>query len=225
MIKKLVLAYSRRRPCPHILIFREAITRSMNANVNNHSAAFGWVGVFAATVFVAVWLMCIMADSSWTWGNNTISDFGISATAAADYFNYGIVIVGMLLAVYGVGKAQGSATGATVSGYLIALGGISIALMGMTTVDVHNGDYHKLVAFVGAFLLIVGLLVSAAQNYFDGKVLAVGIAILVFIAMFFCAIQYGYVKGEVYCLVLAIIWGIADAAFMIVDGINGAVKE
>ncbi|MBO4502050.1 MAG: hypothetical protein J5707_00105 [Candidatus Methanomethylophilus sp.] len=197
----------------------------MNANVNNHSAAFGWIGVLAVTAFCAMWLICYLADSSWTWGINTISDFGVSS-AAADYFNYGVVLFGMILAVYGLGKTQSSAVTSRVSGNLIAIGAIFIALMGLFTVDIQNGDYHKLVALVGAGLLVLGLMLSAVQSYFDGKILAVGFAIGIFIAMFFCATQFGYAKGEVYCLVLAVIWGLVDSAFMITDGINnGAVTQ
>ena len=207
------------RPHHYNLIFRKAITDSMNANVNNHSAAFGWIGVLAVTAFCVMWLMCYLADSSWTWGTNTISDFGVSADAA-DYFNYGIIVVGMILAVYGLGKTQGSAVASRISGNLIAIGGIAIALMGVLTVDIQNGDYHKFVALIGASLVFLGLMIGAAQNYFDGKVLPVGIAMAIFIAMFFCAIEFGYAKGEVYCLVLAAVWGLVDAIFMIVDGIH-----
>ena len=197
----------------------------MNANVNNHSAAFGWIGVIAVTAFCVMWLMCYLADSSWTWGINTISDFGVSNTAAADYFNYGVMIVGMILAVYGLGKTQSPAVASRVGGNLIAFGGIFIALMGVTTVDVNNGDYHKFVALIGATLLFLGLLICAAQNYLDGKVLVVGVAICAFILMFLCAVVFGYAKGEVYCLVIAAAWGLFDAIFMIVDGIKGAEAQ
>lgn len=194
----------------------------MNANVNNHSAAFGWIGILAVTAFVVMWLMCYLADSSWTWGSNTLGDFGISATAAADYFNYGMIVVGMILSVYGLGKTQSSATINRVGGNLIALGGIAVALVGITSVDAPQADYHKLVALVGFFLIVIGLLLASVQRYYEGKVLAVGLAIIAFIVMFFATTQYGYEEGELYAVIIVALWGLVDAIFMIVDGINGA---
>ena len=194
----------------------------MNANVNNHSAAFGWIGILAVTAFAVVWLMCYLADSSWTWGSNTLGDFGISATAAADYFNYGMIVVGMILSVYGLGKTQSSATINRVGGNLIALGGIAVALVGITSVDAPQADYHKLVALVGFFLIVIGLLLASVQRYYEGKVLAVGLAIIAFIVMFFATTQYGYEEGELYAVIIVALWGLVDAIFMIVDGINGA---
>ena len=194
----------------------------MNANVNNHSAAFGWIGILAVTAFTVMWLMCYLADSSWTWGSNTLGDFGISATAAADYFNYGMIVVGMILSVYGLGKTQSSATINRVGGNLIALGGIAVALVGITSVDAPQADYHKLVALVGFFLIVIGLLLASVQRYYEGKVLAVGLAIIAFIVMFFATTQYGYEEGELYAVIIVALWGLVDAIFMIVDGINGA---
>ena len=197
----------------------------MNANVNNHSAAFGWIGILAVTAFCVMWLMCYLADSSWTWGTNTLGDFGISATAAADYFNYGMIIVGMALAVYGLGKTQSCSVVSRVGGNLIALGGVAIALVGITTVDAPQADYHKLVALVGFFLLVLGLLLASVQRYLEGKVLAVGIAIVAFIVMFFATTQYGYAEGRAYALIVVAIWGLVDAIFMITDGLKGAEAQ
>ncbi len=194
----------------------------MNTNVNNHSAAIGWIGIFAVVALAVVWIGSYLQETCWTWGVNTISDFGVLGKSA-DIFNYGMIVVGLLISVYGIGKSFGSnSAGNNVAGNLLAIGGIFIAMMGLTTVDVYNGDYHKMVAMIGAILVFAGLMASAIQKYYDGEIIPVGIAIILFIAMFFCAITFGYAKGEVYCLIIAMIWAGIDAALMIVSGLKGA---
>ena len=76
----------------------------MNADAKKHAAAFGWFGVLAVAVFSIIWLACYSVDTSWVWGKNSISDFGISDTDAASFFKYGCAIVGVLLAIFGIGE-------------------------------------------------------------------------------------------------------------------------
>jgi len=194
----------------------------MNTNVNSHSSAVGWIGIFAVVALAVVWIGSYLEETCWTWGVNTISDFGVLGKSA-DVFNYGIIVVGLLISVYGVGKtAISNNVGFSVAGNLIAIGGIFIAMMGLLTIDIKNGDYHKMVAMIGAILIFAGLMASAIQQYHCGFTIPVGVAILLFIAMFFCAIAFGYAKGEVYCLLIAMIWAGMDAALMIASGLKGA---
>ncbi len=194
----------------------------MNTNVNNHSAAVGWIGIFAVVALVIVWAGSYLAESGWTLGVNTISDFGVLGKSA-DIFNYGIIVVGLLISVYGIGKSiYCNGVGNTVAGNLIAIGGVFIAMMGLLTVDVNNGDYHKMVGMIGAILIFAGLLATAYQQHADGLAIPAGMAILFFIAMFLCAIAFGYAKGEVYCIIIAMIWAGMDAALMILSGLKGA---
>ncbi len=194
----------------------------MNTNVNNHSAAVGWIGIFAVVALVVVWLASYAQGIGWKFGINTISDFGV-ASKSADIFNYGIVVVGILISLYGVGKmAVSNKVGYSVAGNLLAIGGIFIAMMGLLTVDVKNGDYHKMAAMIGAILMFAGLMATAIQQYRDGLIIPIGIAIVLFIAMFFCALMYGYAKGQVICLIIAMVWACMDAALMISSGLKGA---
>ncbi len=75
----------------------------MNTNVNNHSAAVGWIGIFAVVALAVVWIGRYLEETCWTWGINTISDFG-ALGKSADVFIYGIIVVGLLISIYVVGK-------------------------------------------------------------------------------------------------------------------------
>lgn len=188
----------------------------MNTSVKNSSAAFGWVGIVAAVAFIVMWIACYQADSSWTWGVDALSNFGVSGTDAADYFNYGCVISGILLAIYGVGKAQSSnVKGYTVAGIMLALTGICVMAVGVFTNDVHNGDYHDFFAILASVFMFAGIIATAIQQYYDGLVIPVGIAMIFCLAIIMCTLVFNPEKYEVYSIVIALFWIIMDGALMV----------
>lgn len=194
----------------------------MKTDVKNHSAAFGWVGIAAVAAFSIMWLACFQADGFWTWGVNTLSDFGISATVAADYFNYGCILCGALVAIYGIGKIHSQKlTGYKVSGSMFALAGICLVMVGIFTKDFHNGDYHSVFACLTFIFLTAALLAGAIQQYYEGMVFPVGVAMIILMSLILCAIQFTFAKAEVYSIVAALIWIVLDAGLMIKSGIKG----
>ena len=194
----------------------------MNTEVKTHSAAVGWVGIVAVAAFCIMWLACYQADSSWKWGVDAISEFGVSSTVAADYFVYGLVIVGALLAAFGIGKVQCSQKkyGYVVGGTLLAIGGLVLVLIGLLTKDVADGDYHNFFAWMLAVLFCMAVLVITVQEYLDGNVLSVGISMILIFAVAAFAILFEFEKFEVYAIVLALVWVVLNSATMIVKGIK-----
>ena len=184
----------------------------MNTDYRTHSAAIGWVGIIAVTAFVAMWLACYQADSSWTWGYNSISDFGISySTAAANYFNYGMLTVGALLAVYGIGRLQYNK---------LAMAGFTLLLIGLFTKDIHSADYHNFFAVLTAMFLALALISITAQEYLDGMIFPLAVAIFVVVAIGSFALLFNFAKFEVYAAVAGLIWVAMDAAIMVATGIR-----
>lgn len=197
----------------------------MKANVNNHSSAFGWVGIIAVVTFIIMWVLCYTAESSWAWDVNKLGEFGL-LEKSADYFNYGIIIFGVLISAFGVGRAlDPEHPGYAVSGALLIISGILFAMMGLITADVSDGDYQKYITFFGALFLVAGLVASAVQNHFNGMVIPVGAAIIMFILMVFLYVQYGFQEGQLYFVILLAAWTVLDAAVMIANGITGAEKQ
>ena len=195
----------------------------MNTDYRTHSAAIGWVGIIAVTAFVAMWLACYQADSSWTWGYNSISDFGISySTAAANYFNYGMLTVGALLAVYGIGRLQYNKkkAGYAAGGIFLAMAGFTLLLIGLFTKDIQSADYHNFFALLTAMFLALALISITAQEYLDGMVFPLAVAIFVVVAIASFALLFNFAKFEVYAAVAGLIWVAMDAAIMVASGIR-----
>ena len=195
----------------------------MNTDFKTHSAAVGWVGIIAVTAFIAMWLACYMADSSWTWGYNSITDFGISyGTAAANYFNYGLVTVGALLAVYGIGRLQYNKkrAGYAAGGIFLAMAGFTIVAIGLFTKDFQNADIHNFFAVLTATFLALALISITVQEYKEGMIFPLGVAIFVVLAIASFALLFNFAKFEVYAIVAGLIWVLMDAAIMVVAGIK-----
>jgi hypothetical membrane protein len=198
----------------------------MNMFNKTPSSAFGWVGIIAVAAFCIMWLACYAADGTWVWGYNSITDFGISNTAAADYFSYGLVIAGAFLALYGVGRLQtcNGKPGYAAGGCLLALTGIAIIVIGLLTKDVHSADYHNFFAILAGVFLSASVLAIAIQQYYCGKVLPVGVALVIVLAVIVFAYEFNFAKFEVYAIVAALIWVAMDAALMVKSGISGGAQ-
>ena len=143
----------------------------MNADAKKHAAAFGWFGICAGVAFCFMWLACYGADSSWEWGTNALSDFGVSDTDAATYFEWGCVISAILLAFFGVGEALNDKrkSGYLAEGILLALAGICLIFVGFYDSDYEGGDIHEFFAVLAATLFAFAAASWAAQTWYDGK--------------------------------------------------------
>ena len=53
-----------------------------------HNVAFAWFGVIAVVVFSICWICAAAIDTTWVFGENTLSDLGASDSDAKMYFNY-----------------------------------------------------------------------------------------------------------------------------------------
>lgn len=194
----------------------------MNTEAKTHFTAIGWVGVIAVVAFCVMWLACLSADSSWSWGNNSLSDFGVSRTDAADYFNYGLVIAGALLALYGIGRLQTNQKklGFSVGGALLTLTGFAVVLIGMLTKDVDSGNFHDFFGILTIIFLSCAIIAITVQEYYDGRILPVGISLVIIFAVIGFAILFEFEEFEVWAIVAAMIWVLMDAALMIAAGIK-----
>ena len=190
-----------------------------DADAKKHTTAFGWCGLLAVLAFVAMWIACVLLDSSWTWGQNAISDFGISDTDAASYFKYGMIIAGALLAVFGVGEAfNKKQTGYIVSGIMLVLTGICLALVGTFTLNYYNGDLHHMFAYMTCIFMLAAVIAAAAQYWACGRIVVGGISIVIFCAAMAAVIAFPFEKFEVTVIVLALIWLIMHASMTVAYG-------
>jgi len=197
----------------------------MNADANKQTAAFGWIGIVAVAAFIAMWIACYAVDGAWEWGVNDLSDFGVSDTGAASIFNYGCIIVGIVLAIYGIGKVCNYDTyGHKYSGLMIAFSGICFSMVGVFSTIYGNGDYHHFFASLTGLFLAAAIVASSAQEWKDGKQIIAGIAIVIACIVTACMVMYPFAEFEVWALVLAAAWLAIDAGYSIASSIKG-VKQ
>lgn len=195
----------------------------MNTDVKNHSTAFGWIGIIAIVTFCTVIAVCsVLADGSWTWCHSVVSRFGINDDQTVrDIYNYGSIIFGMLLAIYGIGRIECKRVGYTVGGIMFVLAGICIAIMGIITCADSSRDVHRFFAILTALFMIAAMVAIAIQYHADGLIVALGLTIVLGIMAFACFTQFEFAKYETYDTFMGYIWIVFDSIIMIKSGLKG----
>ena len=182
----------------------------------DHSIAFAWVGMVGVAAFITVWLCAENADAAWQFGVNTLSEFGISDTDAKLYFNFGCMITGILVAVFGVGRTlYAKNAGHIAGGVFLFFGGIALALVGFFTMD--DGNIHNFVAIAAALFIFLAMIAVAAGNWVANRHIFAGVGIVIvclLIAMYFA---YDVAELEGYGIILAMIWFVVESVNMIIS--------
>jgi hypothetical membrane protein len=91
------------------------------------ASLFGLGSVLAAT---------FLAEGTFSWNRNALSDIGVSAVSvAANVFNISLTLTGILNFVFALGFTKANAKNALfyIGGILLMLGGISLSLVGVFT--------------------------------------------------------------------------------------------
>jgi len=182
----------------------------------DRSIAFAWFGMIGVAVFIMVWLCAAAADTTWQFGTNTLSEFGVSKTDASLYFNYGCMITGILVAAFGAGRAlYAKNIGHSAGGVLLVLGGAALALVGVYTMD--DGDIHKYVAVSAALFIFLSMIAMAAGNWYANRKALAGIGIVFVFLLIAMCMSYEVAKLEAYGIIIAMIWFLLESVNMIVS--------
>jgi hypothetical membrane protein len=145
---------------------------------------------------------------------DTLSGFGVSETDASFYFNYGCIITGVLLAVFGAGIGLYSKhIGYCVGGTLLFAGGILFALVGVYTQDV--GDLHAAVAIGGALCIFAGMISVTVANWVSGRKVFAGFGIVAACVVLFAAFALPLAGLEAYGILAGMIWILAECVNII----------
>lgn len=182
---------------------------------NRSAAGFGAIGLVAAFIFSIVWVVAACADPSWSVGNDYVSQLGVSdVTLTKNIFNYGCFLVGVLMFVYGIGKAYAYRGAECASGMLVAIAGVLLFLIGM----IHSGqDYHGIISILLFVCLAFAILAAGATDAKEGRMLnaAVCACVLVAAAISFAGISVE--MGEAVMIAGSLAWIIADSLKLIFD--------
>jgi Predicted membrane protein len=184
----------------------------------DHYVSFAWLGILGIVTFVISWICAIAMDPSWTFAENTLSEFGISDTDARYFFNYGCCIIsGALIALFGFGNiicAKNS--GYQAGGVLLMIAGAMLALVGLVTMDVGNGNLHNYVAGTMALFLLLSMIALAAANWIADRKMLSGISIVFVCVLVAMMLNYTVAELEAYGVFLIAIWLLTESVRMII---------
>lgn len=181
-----------------------------------HPGPFAAVGILAAFAFAVILAVAANADSSWIYGESMISDLGVSdVQLSADLFNYGCIVVGILLFVFGIGKAACEFNCNRASGCVLAIAAIFLILIGYIHSDFGNGNTHTTIAILFFLFLFIAAVLSAIGDWRDGARLNGAVTSVLILVVLGCAVGMNIEKVEVIAVACAIVWVMAISAKMI----------
>jgi len=183
----------------------------------DHNVSFAWLGILGIVTFVISWICAIAMDPSWTFAENTLSEFGISDTDAQYFFNYGCCLIsGALIVLFGFGNVIGAKnSGYQAGGILIMIAGALLALVGIVTMDVGNGNLHDYVAGTMALFLLLSIIALAAANWVADRKMLSGISIVIVFVLVAMMLNYTVAEVEAYGVILIAIWILMESVRMI----------
>ncbi len=194
----------------------------MNVSFRNPGpfAAVGFLAAFALAVIVTV---AIKADPSWVYGENMLSDLGISdVDLAKDLFNYGCIIIGILTIVFGIGKALCETGCNRASGCIIAIAAIFMILIGFVQSDFGNGNTHDAASIAAFVFMFCAMALSAVGDWKDGVKLSSALSSILVLIVVGCFAGMDIEKVEIIALACGIVWMLGVSAKMTYDSRKAA---
>ncbi len=179
---------------------------------------FALVGILAAILFAAIWIIAAHEDPSWTLGTNTLSDMGISdVEVTANLFNYGCVVSGLLLAVFGIGKATCETGANRTGGMLLIAAAMFFVCVGFVTKDVGNGNPHLLVAYLFFLFLVLGIVASTVGDWMEGRGLTASVSSILIVFCLGVSIGSTLAMTEAVVVACALLWTILQGAKLLMS--------
>ena len=174
---------------------------------NRHPGPFAVIGLLAAFAYAIVLIVAINGDPAWVYGENMLT---------ADLFNYGCLIVGILLFVYGLGKAFCETECNRASGCMLAISAIFLILVGYIHSDFGNGNTHDTIAILVFLFLFIAMVLSAIGDWRDGARINSAISVILILIVLGCCVGMSIEALEVITVACGIVWLAAISAKMIV---------
>ncbi len=194
----------------------------MNASFRNPGpfAAIGFLAAFALAVIITV---AINADPSWVYGENMLSDLGISdVDLTKNLYNYGCIIIGILTIVFGIGKAVCETGCNRASGCLVAIAAVFMVLIGFVQADFGNGNTHDAAALIAFIFMFCAMALSAVGDWKDGAKLNAALGSILVLIVIGCFAGMDVEKVEIIALACGIVWMLGVSAKMTFDSRKAA---
>ncbi len=179
-------------------------------------AGFAVIGIVAAFLFGIAWIVAALSDPAWRFGEDAVSDLGVSSVQlTADMFMFGCILTGLLVFLFGVGKTYSETHASRWSGALLLIAGIFLILIGCFNEDWHGGTVHATVAILFFIFLALSMLVSIPGDWADGKKLCGAVGIVAIVVIIGCAVGESLAFLEAMAIVCALVWLVSESVKML----------
>ena len=179
------------------------------------AAGFGAIGIAAAFIFSVAWVVAATADASWVLGSSYISDLGVSKVSLSqDVFNYGCIITGAFVMIYGAGKAYAYIGAECASGILLFFAGAMLILIGF----IHSGEtYHRPISILFFIFLVFAILCAGYSDGKAGRMLNAAAAAFAIAAGAMAFFGISIEMGESIMVAGALAWLVCDGVKLIIS--------
>ncbi len=166
------------------------------------TAAIGLVGII---IFSICWICAVILDGTWVFGENMVSDLGVSDTDAKYFFNYGCIAAGIIIYVYGILTAYfNKSTLDRVCYVLIAIAGMFLIGVGTFTEDL--GWPHNLCAYSLFIAVFISAILKIILDFINrDRVFAAVTAVLIISTIIVAATQT-FPFLEAFAIIIILIW-------------------
>ncbi len=176
------------------------------------TAPYAIIGVVATIIFASIWIVAASNDPLWVFGESMLSDMGVSEERlTADLFNYGCMLTGALLAVFGLGRSITSSD--RFIGVAIVFAGAFLFLIGMF--DENTGAIHDACASLFFIILILTMFVTIVTDWNHGRrfVAMITAVLIVTVMSTFVGKPLPYI--EAIAVISGLIWVIGQSYVMV----------
>ena len=136
--------------------------RKIDKSVYFYAALSGSIAYFA------LWIASAAIDGTWVLGQKSLSDLGISENqASAVLFNAACIFSGLMGMVHGHGWFYNCDGKCRIGGIFLALSGLSLALIGVFTLD--YGNLHNAVSFIMGVFACLAIATGFVHDYLNKR--------------------------------------------------------
>lgn len=131
-----------------------------------------WTGIAGAVAFGLLWTAAVIADGSWTFGEDTLSELGRMGGGGRDLFNSAVILASILWIPFALGLYSVLHRGwsARVGGALFLISAFSLLAIGLFPID--SGTPHTIASwsfFIGALVSLMILALPVMRTEIFGR--------------------------------------------------------
>lgn len=175
----------------------------MQLNLNTEKTAV--IGLIGIIIFSICWICAVILDGTWVFGENMLSDLGVSDTDAKYFFNYGCIAAGIIIYVYGILTAYfNKSTLDRICYVLIAIAGMFLIGVGTFTEDL--GWPHNLCAYSLFIAVFISAILKIILDLINRDRVFAAVTSVLIISTIIVAATQTFPFLEAFAIIIILIW-------------------